>query len=894
MPTPPKPPTKKSKTPKTGKLITDVRAVKKATPTIPTAPLLYVLQSQRQKYIYRLFAVGALLILIASTIFWSVLGARLHAQNADQLVDSYMFSNWQTFQGAHFPATHTFLLKWPLFALGAAFGNTPFALSMLTVACGLGAVLFMAWLLRKIVPRDETWALLILGMALVLLLTPTQPYAGALLPVSFAMLTTRNLEYVVYIAAILFTIKSPRFYGKYMVAAALLFALLFASDRLFVPLSLGGAVLVWCAGLFFKKTGLELRKVGLKWLAVSVIGFIGSLAILYVLKNTGVTHLENGTTVSPYQLNTPHGLMVAGVYAVLGLLSVLGLNPVPGNVLLREWPQAFLTQLREIPGIAYTVVFAGVLLAGLLAVRNVKARPKSGFSLPRWAILLFAATVSTTLVAILSFVATKHYYAVDARYLSMAFFALFIGLACGIRNWLPSVRASYLSGLILLVGITAAAHGNYFTYSSSRAALAPFSERNSRIAQILRQHRVKAVVGDYWRVLPIRAEMDGKQKVVPLGDCTTPRQTLTSDAWRLNPRDSFAYLLSYDKGLTDYPLCQFEEVLRAYGRPSSSVAVAGNIKDPREVLLFYDRGLRPNNLHDSGVSASSLAPELLSSLVLADCNQGTTLTVVAHPDDDILFTSPDLLHQIREGRCMRTVYLTAGDAGSNSYYWLGRQAGSQAAYANMVGHRQSWQSHTFQLSTGQYITVSTPHNNPKISLIFLNLPDGNTRGEGFGGSKQQSLQKVYNGINARISTVDAQSSYSSEDITKALEELLGVFQPNELHAQAEVAHTLYPDHSDHEVAGLFAQRALDRYQTAAELSVHMVKYVGYPIHSLPQNVGGDDLARKQAAFMAYAAHDGGVCQHIDACYAHSVYGIYLGRQYTEEMFATVQAPQPSE
>ena len=59
------------------------------------------------------------------------------------------------------------------------------------------------------------------------------------------------------------------------------------------------------------------------------------------------------------------------------------------------------------------------------------------------------------------------------------------------------------------------------------------------------------------------------------------------------------------------------------------------------------------------------------------CPQGTTLNFVAHEDDDLLFLSPDLLHDLHNGKCVTTVLLTAGDAGDVSSYWLGREDGSK-------------------------------------------------------------------------------------------------------------------------------------------------------------------------------------------------------------------------
>src|SRR5690348_16747395 len=72
------------------------------------------------------------------------------------------------------------------------------------------------------------------------------------------------------------------------------------------------------------------------------------------------------------------------------------------------------------------------------------------------------------------------------------------------------------------------------------------------------------------------------------------------------------------------------------------------------------------------------------------CPNGASMQFVAHEDDDLLFQSPDILHDVQSGRCVRTVYLTAGDAGNDSSYWSSRESGVEAAYAQMAGVANTW------------------------------------------------------------------------------------------------------------------------------------------------------------------------------------------------------------
>src|SRR5690349_6392681 len=79
------------------------------------------------------YAIGSLIILAATTIYWSLLGAGIHSQNADQLVDPALFQDGKTLHGSLFPAAHSELIKWPLFRLIAFLGASGFWLRLTTV-----------------------------------------------------------------------------------------------------------------------------------------------------------------------------------------------------------------------------------------------------------------------------------------------------------------------------------------------------------------------------------------------------------------------------------------------------------------------------------------------------------------------------------------------------------------------------------------------------------------------------------------------------------------------------------------------------------------------------------------------------------------------------------------
>lgn len=108
---------------------------------------------------------------------------------------------------------------------------------------------------------------------------------------------------------------------------------------------------------------------------------------------------------------------------------------------------------------------------------------------------------------------------------------------------------------------------------------------------------------------------------------------------------------------------------------------------------------------------------------------GGSLTFSPHEDDDLIFMSPDLLRDVQSGRCVVTVYPTSADAGLEASYWLGREAGEEAAYAEMAGVANRWDTGTVTVA-GQQVRLRTLRDAPRIRLAFMRLPDGAVLGTG--------------------------------------------------------------------------------------------------------------------------------------------------------------------
>jgi LmbE family N-acetylglucosaminyl deacetylase len=816
-----------------------------------------------------------------------MLGAHIHMGNADQLVNTYLFDDAKTFHGAQWPSQHSFLLKWPLFMIIRLFGATPHAFMTFTVGIALLSVALLALILYRIERRLLLFGTLCLALASVLLLVPTQPYPGGVLPVNLAMITTRNVEYLVFIAAIASLAYAPRVRHWKFAAGSGLLVLLIASDKLFLTIGVGAAIMALLTYALARKWALV--NLSARWLAAGLVGAVGATMLLWLINASGLTHIVGGSVAGPYGLvHSAKDLALGSVYAVLGLLTNLGANPASDTRLLGTIPAQTRDHLLSPQGIAFLMnsllVIGMAFAAGKVLWSSIIKRATN---LPHDTYFKISLMLLwTTIAACGVFVVSQHYYPVDARYLSIALFASFIILATFTRTvkWPPRtvVVVGVLFGVSILAGVVSASR----TYTAENKAMAATNKRNELVAKVIGQHNVQSLVGDYWRVFPTKLEANNDLRVVPLSSCAQPSGVLTSTQWQPSlERHGFAYLLTLDRSLTGYTACNIDDVIGHYGRPNASTLISGSLKHPAELLLFYDRGAHNSAPHVNPATKApaTVLPIPLDELPYTACPSDTTiLNIVAHQDDDLLFMNPSLQHDIQAGHCIRTVYMTSGDAGASKYYWVGREQGSEAAYSSMLGIDDIWIERLVRLPSGQFITVANPRGNSRVSLIFMHLPDGNLQGQGFASSNYESLARLEAGGIDLIHAVDHQSAYDAGALSTALTTLMRSYQPDQVRTQANLVSTVNQDHSDHMAVGRMTQGAYQNYlqqQYDGQPLIPLQFYVGYPIRGMAANVSGADLQNKERTFFAYAKYDNGVCGSERECSLSSNYGLYLKREY---------------
>lgn len=254
----------------------------------------------------------------------------------------------------------------------------------------------------------------------------------------------------------------------------------------------------------------------------------------------------------------------------------------------------------------------------------------------------------------------------------------------------------------------------------------------------------------------------------------------------------------------------------------------------------------------AGVALAFLIPVPAAAVAAAS---PCSVQVVAHEDDDLLFMNPDIQGDIRAGRCVRTVYLTAGDAGRDVGYWSARETGERAAYATMSGRPNAWSDATATVE-GRELHVSRL-TGTRVELVFLRLPDG-FDGRGSDRYGAQSLHKLWEGQIGRITTVDGSAGYTRAELVSVVLGLLTQAGADVVRMQdfrgdsgAIGVDGGDRDHHDHHAAAYFAYAA----QRLLVAPHRTTAYRGYSVSELPANVAGADLELKKATFYAYGAFD---------------------------------------
>ena len=520
----------------------------------------------------RHYFVGVTAIILAvSTTLWAWVSARLQMGNSDQLVDGFLFQNLRTFRGASFPSEHTQLIKWPLFALVHMFHFSPAIYMLLTMLTTLLTVTGFAYFLYRVNRRRPLIVgVLYLMLALVLAMVPAQA-AGVTAPLNMAMLTGRNVEYLLYIGSLVLLVRMRRCRSWQTLAVVAILSVLMASDQLFLYYSaLAGGLLLLLAIIIDHR---QFRRLGAAWLAVSVAAALLARLLLGIVGH--VTHIVSGGNEYTH-VDTIYGV----VRGIEGTIQALSINF--GITLRAGW--------LTLPGYVINICIVGAILWAVFRTMKYALLTQEPLDEPE---LLSVLLLMTTVAAVAIFATEDQPYLSNARYLSISLFAGFTVLAVQLKHIhiVARVRHVYVPGLLLTGVVCMAVVGN-LRYINTMITKDPLGQDDYRIAQLLTAQHVTYLVGNYWRVFPIRMQtFHADQAVSPLLGCVSPSTVLNSATWQPNLyRVRFAYLLTVKPQGLPATLCQNYLVESQYGKPNSTVVVQGTEADPIEELLFYNNG----------------------------------------------------------------------------------------------------------------------------------------------------------------------------------------------------------------------------------------------------------------------------------------------------------------
>jgi LmbE family N-acetylglucosaminyl deacetylase len=300
-------------------------------------------------------------------------------------------------------------------------------------------------------------------------------------------------------------------------------------------------------------------------------------------------------------------------------------------------------------------------------------------------------------------------------------------------------------------------------------------------------------------------------------------------------------------------------------RKSRAVALAGLMLGATFALpLQATAASRPAG--DGGATTTKAAATTAQNVTTADCP--VTLNVVAHEDDDLLFINPAVSDDIQAGRCVVTLFVTAGDAGRMPSYWRAREQGAMAAYAEMAATPDEWVEDTTVVASRGIARFKLLDAN--VTLLFLRLPDGH----GNPARPGETLQRLWRGEITAIRPLTSSNRYTRNSLIATLTALMDATAPNEIRTLDYMGVYGDGDHNDHHTAAYFTYEAQKNYRTPH----HISGYMGYPLEKEPENLPDPVRTEKLAAFLAYAPYDVKVCQTADSCTAN-----FYGPRFTRSV-----------
>jgi ricin-type beta-trefoil lectin protein len=275
------------------------------------------------------------------------------------------------------------------------------------------------------------------------------------------------------------------------------------------------------------------------------------------------------------------------------------------------------------------------------------------------------------------------------------------------------------------------------------------------------------------------------------------------------------------------------------------------------------------------------------------------LNIVAHHDDDLLFLTPDLITDLRDGATVRTVFLVASDYHTYPTYMQERELGVREAYAQAAGLTGTpWRSYAYSCGN---LAATLWTLGKRVSVLENRLPDNAT-------PPTNRLWQLYARNQSLTGRPLDQTGAQTTDRAKLIAYLRAViadFAPDiiraldptaDLHLQETAGLPLedFSFHRDHVASARLLQTALLDVTTAPQV----IYYRDYTIRNEADNVSVADATFKRTTFRTFATHDVDICPNgaVNCPPAGGFYDSLLARQYKVDAawFGDYAVPLPAD
>ncbi|PWK90853.1 GlcNAc-PI de-N-acetylase [Lentzea atacamensis] len=229
----------------------------------------------------------------------------------------------------------------------------------------------------------------------------------------------------------------------------------------------------------------------------------------------------------------------------------------------------------------------------------------------------------------------------------------------------------------------------------------------------------------------------------------------------------------------------------------------------------------------------------------------TTVSFVAHPDDDLLFMNPDIAANVWDGHDVWVVYFTAGDIphrpdkpGGIEYSEM-RLNGARAAYARTAGVANEWAFE--QMTFGGHPVATNKLVGANVRIVYTYIHAAAGPEDNFG-----DLWRLLNVPGFEAQPIDGRPPYTYDGFVGMIRGLIAKADPDLIRTSSSIGHR-EGDHVDHTAGAILVADA--NTDGAGRTAVLRCEYVGYKVLTFPENVHGFLREKKTEIWDEYWPHD---------------------------------------